>query len=218
MVIDGYTGSTFDWPTWLGQIKVGAGTKIYHSEFDGPASIDRNSRLGGVKAGRYCNFGENSTIVRADYGSFCATGSCVSVNPYNHPTDWLSIHEFQFRTDSYDWIGEYRAVGRLQHTASRLRIGNDVWIGNNAVILNGSDIADGAIVAAGAVVTMPVPPYAIVAGVPARVKKYRFLPTIVERLLDLRWWELPLSDLNGLPFNDIHACIERLETIMAKAA
>jgi acetyltransferase-like isoleucine patch superfamily enzyme len=48
-------------------------------------------------------------------------------------------------------------------------IGNDAWIGAHAVVLAGVTIGDGAIVGAGAVVTKDVAPYAIVAGVPARV-------------------------------------------------
>ena len=52
-------------------------------------------------------------------------------------------------------------------------IGNDVWIGAGVIILSGITINDGAIVGAGSVVTKDVPAYAIVAGVPARVIKYR---------------------------------------------
>jgi acetyltransferase-like isoleucine patch superfamily enzyme len=48
-------------------------------------------------------------------------------------------------------------------------IGNDAWIGAHAVIMAGVTIGDGAVVGAGAVVTKDVPPYAIAAGVPARV-------------------------------------------------
>lgn len=50
-----------------------------------------------------------------------------------------------------------------------IRIGNEVWIGTNAVVLPGVTIGNGAIVAAGAVVSRDVPPYSIVAGVPAKV-------------------------------------------------
>jgi acetyltransferase-like isoleucine patch superfamily enzyme len=50
-----------------------------------------------------------------------------------------------------------------------LAIGDDVWIGAGAVVLPGVSVATGAVVAANAVVTQDVPPYAIVAGVPARV-------------------------------------------------
>jgi acetyltransferase-like isoleucine patch superfamily enzyme len=49
-------------------------------------------------------------------------------------------------------------------------------IGVNAVILPGVTIGKGAIVGAGAVVTRDVPPFAIVAGVPARVVRYRSEP------------------------------------------
>lgn len=50
-------------------------------------------------------------------------------------------------------------------------IGNDVWVGAKAVILPGVTIGECSVVAAGAVVTKDVPPYTLVAGVPARVVK-----------------------------------------------
>src|SRR5450830_74675 len=53
-------------------------------------------------------------------------------------------------------------------------IEDDVWIGYGAIILSGVTIGRGSIVAAGAVVKDDVPPYSIVAGVPARVVKKRF--------------------------------------------
>jgi acetyltransferase-like isoleucine patch superfamily enzyme len=51
----------------------------------------------------------------------------------------------------------------------------NAWIGNNAHILKGVTVGEGAIVAAGSVVAKDVPPFAIVAGNPARV--------VVENLL-----------------------------------
>ena len=59
----------------------------------------------------------------------------------------------------------------------------------HSVILKGIQIGDGAIVAAGSVVTKDIPPYAIVAGVPAKVIKYRFERDIIEKLLQLKWWD-----------------------------
>jgi len=57
---------------------------------------------------------------------------------------------------------------------SNLLIESDVWIGRNVIILgNVKKIGRGAILAAGAVVTKEVPEYAIVAGNPAIVKRYR---------------------------------------------
>lgn len=53
-------------------------------------------------------------------------------------------------------------------------IGRDVLIGHGAILLRGITVGNGAIVGAGAVVTKDVPAYAVVAGVPAKVLRYRF--------------------------------------------
>lgn len=65
-------------------------------------------------------------------------------------------------------------VIREQAVTSRgIVIGRDVWIGTNVCVKDGVTIGDGAVVGMGAVVTKDVEPYAVVAGVPARVIKYR---------------------------------------------
>jgi galactoside O-acetyltransferase len=50
-----------------------------------------------------------------------------------------------------------------------VEVDDDVWLGAGAVVLPGVHIGRGAVVGAGAVVTRDVPPFSIVAGVPARV-------------------------------------------------
>ena len=55
-------------------------------------------------------------------------------------------------------------------------------------MISGVHIGDGAIIAAGAVVTKDVPPYAIVAGVPAKVVRYRFEKEQIEVLEQIKWW------------------------------
>jgi maltose O-acetyltransferase len=47
-------------------------------------------------------------------------------------------------------------------------IEDDAWIGAGAIIMPGITVGEGAVVGAGAVVTKDVPPYTVVAGVPAR--------------------------------------------------
>lgn len=90
-------------------------------------------------------------------------------------------------------------------------IGNDVWIGAKAVILTGVQIGDSAVVEAASVVRTDVPPYAIVAGAPAKIVRFRFPAEIVERLLRIRWWNWPDQKLaDVLPFmsqDDIEAFI-----------
>ena len=74
-----------------------------------------------------------------------------------------------------------------------ISIGNDVWIGMNSCILQGITIGDGVVIGAGSVVTKDVPPYAIVAGNPARILKYRFDSAMIEKLVSLKWWDLPIE-------------------------
>lgn len=72
----------------------------------------------------------------------------------------------------------------------KIIVKDDVWIGYNALILSGVEIGQGAIVAAGSVVTKNVPAYAIVAGVPARIIKYRFDEDIIHELLKIDFSKL----------------------------
>lgn len=53
-------------------------------------------------------------------------------------------------------------------------IEDDVWVGARALILRGVTIGRGAIVGAGSVVTKSVPPYAVVAGSPVRLVRFRW--------------------------------------------
>lgn len=71
-------------------------------------------------------------------------------------------------------------------------VGSDCWIGYGVKIVEGVNIADGAMILAGAVVTKDVPPYAIVGGVPAKVKGYRFDEETIDFLLETRWWNKPV--------------------------
>lgn len=72
-------------------------------------------------------------------------------------------------------------------------IGNDVWVGSCAFIMSGVNIGDGAVIAANAGVTKDVPPYAIVAGNPVRIVKFRFFHEIVDCLLRIKWWDWPVE-------------------------
>ena len=79
-------------------------------------------------------------------------------------------------------------------TAGDCVIESDVWIGVDAVILRGVKVGVGAVIAANAVVTKDVQPYAIVAGVPARLIRYRFPENYQKHILASKWWQ---SDLEG---------------------
>lgn len=70
----------------------------------------------------------------------------------------------------------------------KMTIGSDVWIGRNATLLGSITIGDGAIIGAFSVVAKDIPPYAIVVGNPAVIKRYRFSEEQIEKLLRVRWW------------------------------
>lgn len=94
---------------------------------------------------------------------------------------------------------------------------DDVWIGANSTILSGVTINQGAVVAAGSVVTKDVPPYAIVGGNPAKVIKYRFSETNIQKLLKIDYSKLSdvtiLENLNTL-YTEITE--ENIDTILKK--
>lgn len=204
-----------------GIAKLNPGARIIRSTVLGPIYLNRNTQVGpDVVAGKYFGMNESGFVARAEVGAFCAFGARTSINPFNHPTDWLSINEFQYHPNSFDWVAEYNDFVRLERTPDmfeRVRIGNDVWTGHNVNVLPGVNVGDGAVIAAGAVVTHDVPAYAIVAGVPARVKRFRFPDAVIERLLKVRWWDFELSELSGLPFRDVTTCLTRLEEMRARA-
>ena len=62
------------------------------------------------------------------------------------------------------------------HISEQITIKDGAWIGSNSIILKGVTIGKGAVVAAGSVVTKNVPPFVLVAGVPAKeIKKLGFI-------------------------------------------
>ncbi len=144
-------------------------------------------------------------------GRFCALAEGVTfiMNGANHATGGFSTYPFNI-------FGKGWEIGfDPQSWADELRgdtvVGNDVWIGMQATILPGVTIGDGAIVAAKAVVSADVPPYAVVAGNPARVVKMRFDAATVARLRAVAWWSWPVERISRHLDAIRGADIDRLE-------
>ena len=129
-------------------------------------------------------------------GSYCSFSDGVELFlGGNHRWDWVTTYPFSGLTDLWP-----EAPATTDHHASRgpVEIGHDVWFGSGAVVLSGVRIGTGAVIAARAVVTKDVPPYAIVAGNPARLIRLRFDEATVAALLASRWWELPRAEVAAL--------------------
>lgn len=166
---------------------VGEFSRVYNSELDNYVKIDRNNFILKSKIG-YCSYtGQFTNIMNATVGKFCSISWGVTIGGGEHDYHKITTHDFLYNTNSHLNIGieGYKRFSKL------MKIGNDVWIGTNSTICRGVCIGDGAVIGANSVVTKDVPPYAIVAGCPARIVKYRFDKTIIERLLNLRWWDFP---------------------------
>lgn len=143
--------------------------------------------------GEYSYIGEMSHLSdQTKVGRYCSIANLVTIGAQPHRLNWLGTYPF------------------LQLATVPTFIGNDVWIGSGAVILAGVRVGDGAVIGAGSVVTKDVPPYAIVVGNPAKVKRYRFTPEVIEGLLETKWWELSEEEAMKLPVSNPEACIEEL--------
>lgn len=126
-------------------------------------------------------------------GRFCQIANGVSfiTASANHRHDGIS--SFPFAIFSGPREGRASMPGPGPDTVA----GDDVWFGSGATILPGARIGSGAIIGAGAVVAGEVPPYAIVAGNPARVVRMRFDADTVARLLDVAWWDWPIEHIRA---------------------
>ena len=131
----------------------------------------------------------NSDLSHVRCGNYCSIGENVVFAPSRHPLDRLTTHLETYL--GLAWPHDPAAIRRVPFEGiwEPVEIGHDAWIGTGAVIMGGVKIGTGAVIAANAVVTKDVPPYAIVAGVPARVLRYRFDEPMRAALLESAWWE-----------------------------
>lgn len=110
----------------------------------------------------------------------------------NHPLGGITTYTFRMfdLPTATKYVDENARIGDTV-------VGPDVWLGFEARVMPGVTIGAGAIVAAGAVVADDVPPYAIVAGNPARVVRMRFAPDQIDELLRLAWWDWPVEAIRA---------------------
>ena len=138
-----------------------------------------------------------SNMAHVSCGNYCSIALGCTFGPGRHPLDRLTTHPFTYIPDA--WPDDGLPVRRVPFDGvwRPVEIGHDCWIGQGAVIMGGVRIGTGAVVAANAVVTHDVPPFAIVAGMPAKVLRYRFDPQVVEEILASGWWNYDLQNWNA---------------------
>lgn len=156
--------------------------------------VDYDIQFQGIK------FGKRSQLSLA-FTKFDTNRYIHSVGRYTSINHWLSYgmdHNLGLTTSSLVSFPSLQKTG-MTPVESKLKIGNDVWIGAN-VFINCSKvkmIGDGAIIGAGAVVIEDVPPYSVVAGIPGKVKRYRFTSAQIEVLEKVQWWNWSDNEMNA---------------------
>jgi len=124
----------------------------------------------GIQIGRYCSFAKNIYVLAG-----------------NHPVKFKSLHPFFYNPA----LGH---VNDLLINRTKCVIENDVWVGQGAIILPSvKKIENGAIIGAGSVVTKNVPPFAIVAGNPAKIIGHRFNQVVIDEIIESRWWDYDIN-------------------------
>ncbi|MDH5184911.1 MAG: CatB-related O-acetyltransferase [Gammaproteobacteria bacterium] len=133
------------------------------------------------------SWGEGATL---KIGKFCSIASNVTILlGGNHRIDWVSTYPFS------NVFSDARGFTGHPTTKGDVVIGHDVWIGTESMILSGVTIGSGAVIAACSVVTKDIPPYAIVAGNPAKIIRQRFDQETIESLLEIAWWDWPIENI-----------------------
>ena len=175
----------------LRRLCLAAARRLEGHEFYSATLRDLLATFHGVRVGAY-SYGPcldpGAFPPGVSVGRYVSIASGVRVLNRNHPMDRLSTHPFFFNSN----LGY---VDRDTMEFVNLEIGHDAWIGANALITPGcSRIGLGAVVGAGAVVTKNVPDFAIVAGNPARVIRYRFSEEVCELVRQSEWWNRPVAE------------------------
>lgn len=152
------------------------GDYTYYDDFENVENFEKNVKY-------MFDFTGDKLII----GKFCmiASGVTFIMNGANHLTDSISTYPFAIFGNGW----ENAMAGKVYPFKGNTVIGNDVWIGYNATIMAGVTIGDGAIIATNSTVTKDVAPYSIVGGNPAQEIRKRFPDDVVQKLLEIRWWD-----------------------------
>ena len=160
----------------------------------------------------YCSY--DTKINKANIGKFCSIAGSVTIGAAEHPLDWISTSPV-FEDVKNSGTNVKFATEKIPPVKTT-NIGHDVWIGEGAMIKQGVTIGNGAVIGAMAMVTKDVPPYAIVAGIPAKILRYRFNEETIKILEATKWWELSEDNLKkaGKFIKEPRKFIETIETVI----
>ena len=171
---------------------IGDDTTIERCILEKNVAINRRSYINDSFIGSFSYTGINTTMNWTKMGKFCSIARNVDIGGFDHDYHKITtMPEFRF---NQILSGGGKIPKQVKHNEYCI-VENDVWIAANAQILHKVKVFDGAVVGGGAVVTHDVPPYAIVVGVPARIIGYRCEKQLIDKLLQIQWWNWPLDTI-----------------------
>lgn len=143
-----------------------------------------------------------------EVGSFCSFAPGVDVVG-SHLLNAISTHGILYSPYFMDILDNSK--GREYLAKEKVRIGNDVWLGRDVLITKGVRIGNGVVAGAKSVITKDIPDYAIVAGVPARIIRFRFQQEQINKLNAIKWWDWDIEKIkeNYNLFFNIEEFIEK---------
>lgn len=179
-------------------LKKARGVALSSTTIDKTSKIEAGTTCIDTTMDRHSFCGYDCTFNNCDIGAFTSIASRVVVGGSMHPMHFVSTSPvFLSHKDS---IRKKYAKYNFKDIP-KSRIGNDVWIGEGVFIKSGVTIGDGAVIGMGSVVTKDVPAYAIFAGNPAKLIRFRFEDSIVKELVDSQWWHW--DDRKLVQFSDV---------------
>lgn len=163
------------------------GAVVRNAKLGKPSYIKGGTRFFSSSLGNFSYIARNGYFFNTDIGRYCSIADNCNCGMPEHRMDTVSSSQVFLKGGNC----LKTTFGALDHPVyKRTTVGNDVWIGTNVTIRAGVTIGTGAVVGMGSIVTKDVPPYAIVAGNPAKIIRYRFDDATIEKLLVSKWWEL----------------------------
>ena len=154
-------------------------------------------------------------------GRYCSIAAGVGPLGPEHPTNWAVTSDMAYIASEFVTAARRDSMASImspcEFDAARAMpvIGNDVWIGQEVRLKRGVVIGDGAIIGARSLVTKDVPPYAVVAGSPAHLLRYRFDERTIERFLTLRWWNYFEPEFRDFGYDDPNRFLDTFENARA---
>lgn len=192
---------------------IGDFARIRKSVLGEYVKIDRNTLVQNCNIGSYTYTGPFDMIFNAEIGKFSSISYGVTIGPPEHDYKRMSMHPFIYSSE-YDLIDNDKLLPNNKFDKI-CKIGNDVWIGCNSTVLRGVEIPDGCVIGANTVVTKTPKPYSIVVGCPGTMIKLRFKSEIIEKLLEIKWWDWKIEKIkkNAYLFLNDEITIDLLKSI-----